>query len=392
MKKYIVVHSGARDLYEVAIALYKNDALGYLVTDDILLRKEYKNLFPKSKIRISLGGFIFRVLCQFTHISKFHGLKDYFLGRTAGRLSRQKKMPLLAYSGYAYYAFSRTTESPKILFQFHPHCVTNKAIFDEELKKYPEISKNLLLEEEYQISPRKIKHFIDEVRLADGYIAASSFTKQSLINIGANPEKITVAPYGVDLSNYPYVQRKIKKDEPLSFVFVGNYTQRKGIHYMLLACKTLQDAGYHFNIKMTGRDKLDLDYLNSFGLKNLSINYKLSHSELIDLLHSSDVFLFPSLCEGFAFVIIEAMSTGLPIISTTRTAGNDIVKNGIEGFTIEPSNVEEIVEKMKYFIQNPSECIRMGNNAAQTAKLLTWDNFETKVIEAVTKTETYFQS
>lgn len=104
-------------------------------------------------------------------------------------------------------------------------------------------------------------------------------------------------------------------------------------------------------------------------------------------MHSSDVFLFPSLCEGFAFVIIEAMSTGLPIISTTRTAGNDIVSNGIEGFTINPSSVEEIIEKMKYFIQNPSECERMGNNASRKAQLLTWENFENKVIEGVKKIE-----
>lgn len=387
MEKYIVVHSGARDLYEVAMALYKNNALGYLVTDDILLRKKYRNLFPKNKIKISLGGIILRILCQFIHSPKLHRLKDYFLGKTAGHLSRKKKMPLLAYSGYAYYAFRETKESPKILFQFHPHCVTNKAIFDAELKKYPEIAKNLLLEEEYQIPPKKVKHFIEEVKMADGYIAASSFTKQSLVNIGANPEKITIAPYGVDLTNYPFAKRVIKKNEPLSFVFVGNYTQRKGIHYMLLACKRLQDEGYIFNLKMTGRSKLDLEYLNSFGLKNLSIYYKLTHSELINLLHSSDVFLFPSLCEGFAFVIIEAMSTGLPIISTTRTAGNDIVNNGIEGFTIKPSSVEEIVEKMKYFIQNPSECERMGNNASQKAKLLTWENFEDKVIEGVKKAE-----
>lgn len=264
MKKYIVVHSGARDLYEVANALYKNNALGYLVTDDIFLRKKYRDLFPHNRIKISLGGIIFRILCQFIHNPKLHRLKDYFLGKTAGRLSRKKKMPLLAYSGYAYYAFCETKESPKILFQFHPHCVTNKAIFDAELIKYPEIAKNLLLEEEYQIPPKKIKHFIEEVKMANGYIAASSFTKQSLVNIGANPDLTTVAPYGVNLSNYPFIKRKVKSKEPLSFVFVGNYTQRKGIHYMLLACKKLQDEGYSFNLKMTGRSKLDLEYLNSF--------------------------------------------------------------------------------------------------------------------------------
>lgn len=96
------------------------------------------------------------------------------------------------------------------------------------------------------------------------------------------------------------------------------------------------------------------------------------------------MYLFsPSLVEGFAFVIIEAMSTGLPIISTTRTAGRDVVENEKEGFTILPSDKDSLKKAMKYFLDNPEECKRMGDNAAKKAKTITWDNFENKVMEAV---------
>ena len=93
----------------------------------------------------------------------------------------------------------------------------------------------------------------------------------------------------------------------------------------------------------------------------------------------------------FAFVIIEAMSTGLPVISTTRTAGRDIVRDGIDGFTINPSSVEELYDKMKFFILNPIQCHIMGNNAADMAKKITWKNFERKIIEATETIEKEYQ-
>ena len=76
------------------------------------------------------------------------------------------------------------------------------------------------------------------------------------------------------------------------------------------------------------------------------------------------------------------MSTGLPVIATTRTAGRDIITDGEEGFVIAPSDVEAIKEKMKYFIENREECPKMGKKASEKAKTITWDNFERIVCEA----------
>lgn len=64
-----------------------------------------------------------------------------------------------------------------------------------------------------------------------------------------------------------------------------------------------------------------------------------------------------------------------------------IVKDGEEGFIIEPSNVDALYEKMKYFILNPETCAEMGIRAANIVKKLTWQNFETKVIDSINKIE-----
>lgn len=380
--KFIVVHSGARDLYELSIALYKNDRLGYLVTDDFFLRKEYRKVIPSKYVKISYIGFAFRVLCQlFKKWRSLHIYKDFFLGRTAGKLSKKKNMPLCSYSEYAYHAYKYSDIHPRVLFQFHPHACSNRKIFFDEMRRHPETASNLMKEKECMISDKKINQSLLEIQQTDVFLVASSFTKHTLIENGMDPCRIFVAPYGVDLSEYPFKAKKMKKK--ITFAFVGNYTQRKGIYYLLTAAKILQDEGYDFNIKMTGRSKLNLEELAEYGVKNLNTFYMLSHKELIDMLHSSDVFVFPSLCEGFAFVIIEAMSTGLPIIATTSTAGKDIVREGVDGYIIAPSNVEALVEKMRYFLDNPSECVRMGYNANQMSKKLTWTNFEEKVMHGI---------
>lgn len=379
--KYIVVHSGARDLYKVAEALYKKGKLQYLVTDDILLRKEYKNLFPGSVVKVPCRAFVFRVLCQiFRNQTIFHTFKGYYLGKCAGRLSRKTGCPLFAYSEYAYYAFKETNVRPKILFQFHPHAVSNLRIFNEEIVRHPETAHNLKMESEYNINEKQLQRLADEVKIADVCVAASSFTKETMVENGAKAENVVVAPYGVNISSYPYVERK--HEGRVKFAFVGSYTYRKGINYLLTAAKELEDEGYDFEIMMTGKMKFDPEELKKYGVKNLRAFTNLSHGELIDFLHEADVFLFPSLCEGFAFVIIEAMSTGLPVIATTRTAGRDIITDGEEGFVIAPSDVEAIKEKMKYFIENREECPKMGKKASEKAKTITWDNFERIVCEA----------
>lgn len=389
--KYIVVHSGSRDQYKLAESLYKHGKLGFLVTDDILFRKEYKNLFPHEYIKISPMGLFFRCILQvFKSWEWLHPIKDHFLGRTAGKLSKKHSMQLMALSEYAYHAYQYSDVRPRVVFQFHPHAYSNKEIFLEEAERHPETASNLRLEKECFVSDKKLKESWDEIKMTDYFIVASSFTKQTLVENGAQEDKIFIAPYGIDTTKYPYKKREVPKT--VNFVFVGSYTERKGIYYLLTAASRLEKEGYKFNLNMTGRAKFNPEMIAKYGLKNIKVHHDLSYGELIDLLHFSDVFVFPSLCEGFAFVIIEAMSTGLPIISTTRTAGRDIVREGIDGFTISPSSVDELYEKMKFFIENPDQCPTMGNNAATMSKSITWENFEKKVIEATEAIENQYKN
>ena len=380
--KYIVVHSGARDGYKLAEVLYKNGKLGFLVTDDIFFRKKYRNLFPYIKVKISYKCLLGELIIRLFHLKNTERIRqagNRYLGIKAGKLSKKYNMPLIALQEYAYHAFKFSDVHPRVVFQYHPQSNANKKIFEEEIKRHPE---SVSFKKEISIyTQKKLKEASDELQAADFFIGASSFTKQTLVENGALSSNVFVAPYGVDISKYPYKVRQVP--EVVTFVFVGSFVERKGIYYLLNAAKRLEDEGFRFNLQLTGRVSADTTIFDAYNLKNLTVHSNLSHDELIHLLHTSDVFVFPSLFEGFAFVIVEAMATGLPVITTPRTVGPDVINNGDEGFIIEPSNVVALYEKMKWFILHPEKCPEMGRRSNKRSKELTWDNFENKIIEAV---------
>jgi glycosyltransferase involved in cell wall biosynthesis len=88
-----------------------------------------------------------------------------------------------------------------------------------------------------------------------------------------------------------------------------------------------------------------------------------------------DVFVLPSYFEGFGLVLLEAMASGLPIITTTATAGPDILTEGTDGWNIEPGDLASLVERMNYCLEHPAEVREMGRQARATAQRFTWSAY-----------------
>lgn len=375
--KYIVVFAGARDEYQVPLAMLKANRLKYLVTDDILLRRNYRKLFPLKTLRVPTYALFLQIIIKLFPKTdrKLRNKKDLYLSRYAGRLSVKEKCPVLSYSGYATTVFPITEVTPKILFQYHPHALSNLKIYEEEVSKHPDLAWGYKQEGEFSMTEEDKNHALDEVYLADYYIGASSFTVDTLIENGADKRKTIVCPYGVNVDNFYYKKREIPEDGVITFSYVGSYTFRKGLYYLLEAAKSLQSEGFKFRIEMTGRQEVNnIKYIEDQHIDNLIIHYNLSSAEMKEMLYRSHVFLFPSLVEGFAFSIVEAMSTGLPVISTPHTIAGDILTKDA-GFVVPISNTEALKEAMKYFIIHPTEIEKMGKAASEISKNLRWEDF-----------------
>ena len=109
------------------------------------------------------------------------------------------------------------------------------------------------------------------------------------------------------------------------------------------------------------------------------------HAEVLALMRSCDVFCLPSLYEGRALVMQEAMSQGLPIVITPNTGGDDLVIEGKTGFLVPIRSPEKIAEKLAWFNQNRHELPAMSEAAVRHAASYTWQKYSEVVIDAIRK-------
>lgn len=387
MKNFILVHSGNRDFYQVALALQEHGYLKYLVTDDFTFRKDAPSRLAPY-VRTSGMAMFITFLIRFLKKGSLNSVKDNYLSKYAYQLAKKNSgNKVLAYSYYSNYVFAHF-KGKKILFQLHPHPVSVRNIFLEEIRIHPESRVSLSQEHELQLPDDEFNRMAGESLQADHIIVASGFTKRTLMENGIEAEKIKIVPYGVN--HTIFVERKEYKrnKDTLKVLFVGSLNQRKGLSYLAEAIKKLQDNSCNIECIVTGRGIVDKELVLKYGLKNVAIRLNVSREELVSIYQDADVFVFPSLCEGFGHVILEAMATGLPVIATKNTAGPDIITDGYDGFIVPVRHVDTLVEKLDHLYHNPAVNCAMGKHAAETAGKYTWENFRKGIITVINEFDT----
>lgn len=108
---------------------------------------------------------------------------------------------------------------------------------------------------------------------------------------------------------------------------------------------------------------------------------KVSNGEVPKYMVASDVFVLPSLSEGFPLVTLEAMASGLPIVATKVGGLPEIVKDGDNGFLIEPKNPEQIAEKVLSLLVDEELREKISRNNQEKAKHYSWENIVERLEE-----------
>ncbi len=401
------MHAGARDSYQLAWALAERDLLDRLYTDlfwpaDRKLLNALARLVPgfhRQALQRSARGVPFgrvklnavRGLLSFlverirripaTLRRRAHRSADAALGRAAGRRAARAGEGLVTYSYYGYDAM-RAYGKPAMLFQLHPHPGTMRRILGEELAAHPDCAESLEQEWELSLPEEDFNHLVAEPQLASRFLAASSFTKASLVEHGIDPDRVTVIPYGVDLERfYPAPGRAAPfPGSRLQLLFVGRINQRKGVKYLLQALKSFSPA----EVELTLCGKV-VDSLSLFRDSGLAINLRpsVSAEDLVRAYQAADLFIFPSVAEGFAQVLLESLACGLPILSTTHTAAPDLITEGKEGFIVEPRRPDLLAERIRWCLAHREELHTMREHARATAEAFTWERFRAQAAAAV---------
>jgi glycosyltransferase involved in cell wall biosynthesis len=405
-RRVVVVHRGARDSYQVAAALAKAGLLERLVTDfyspnDRPWAANLSARLPAAAQRMierrkhpAVPGALVRQL-PFSGLSSFllervkagpfswrrNAIRwtDSTLGHVAGQLARRTNSLLLSYSYYGYHAF-QSYGQPGVLFQLHPHPSSVRRILEQELADHPDCAASLRKEWELALPAEDFDRLVAESRMAKNFLVASSFTRQTLIENGAVPEAIRVVPYGVDLERFSPPDHRAAISGPLRLLFVGTINQRKGIKYLLEALRLLGRAPVE--LMVCGRVVDDLSLFEPFR-QQVTVRPSVSFAELVDAYRRADLFVFPSVAEGFAQVLLEALASGLPILSTTHTAAPDLIEEGREGFVVEPRHPDRVAARIEWALGHRRELRDMKFAARQRAEQFTWRRFRAGVVAAV---------
>lgn len=240
---------------------------------------------------------------------------------------------------------------------------------------------NKLLKEEYQrfnknfsISKKTINNELKNYADADYISIPSKFSYKSFISHNISKTKLIVNPYGSDISKF--FKKSVKRDKKFTIMTCGKASIQKGFHYLLDSYKYINKDFIHVHVGSV--EDIFINKIKS--IKNLKIYDSVNHEKLVNFYNMSDVFILPSIQDGFGMVILEAMSCGIPIIATENTGITSISSFSDFGFAIKIKDPKEIAEKINYLISNPlkrhemSECCQK----AILKKGYKWEDYGTR--------------
>ena len=247
-----------------------------------------------------------------------------------------------------------------ILEGANSHPVTCTKILNYEFENFNK--------KEYMSNLQDVKRSSEIYKNFDYIMCPSDFVYNSFLENGFEKEKLIKMPYGVNTQKFV---PGIKKGKKFRLAFVGSLQLRKGIQYLLKAWSELKLK--NAQLLVVGRVWPDAVEVVEKYKKNPTIKFLGFDRNPLETLQQSDVFVSPSLEEGSALTVYEAMACGLPIIATKNTGC--VAANKKDGFIIPIRDVKSLKEKIKYFYDNPNEIKRMGKNARKRVEQFSWDNY-----------------
>jgi len=255
---------------------------------------------------------------------------------------------------------------------------TGRKIMQEEADRIPRWAHTLT--RGISDSERKLQRKTEELALADFVVVPSKFVYDSL-PVGAHDKKIIISPFGSPPSLPPLSASKLGENTTtLRVLFVGSLTQRKGLYDLFEAVRLLNSDKIELIVMGSAVD--DLSFYKA-ECKNFTYVPPGSHEEVLQLMSTCHIFCLPSIVEGRALVIQEAMSQGLPIIITPNTGAEDLVIENETGFLVPIRSPEIIADKLEWCLANRNVLSHMSRQAYYHAATYTWENYVAKIIFAI---------
>lgn len=179
------------------------------------------------------------------------------------------------------------------------------------------------------------------------------------------PDRIHIIPNGVSAP----VEEPSNPLQQNTVLFLGRIERLKGVQDLLTAAQQLADIPVRFVLAGPPTDSVAVAaVLTAAAQQNTNVDYlgAVSRREARRLMSEASVFVLPSYAESFGMTLVEAMSVGVPCIACDVGAVDEVVSHGINGFLLDPGDVDSLTSHLRRLVSDPQLRARMGDAARET--------------------------
>lgn len=228
------------------------------------------------------------------------------------------------------------------------------------------------------------KLVLNDCKNADVIQVNSEYVKTSFVENGFDPGNIKVIQLGVR-SDFHKLKIEYAINGPIRILFTGGFGQRKGSLLIIESIKKLLEQGINFQLDIVGSIISDFALPTWFtNQPQVKLHGYIPQNELKSYFKNADIYIFPSYSEGAAQSLKEAMTAGLPVISTKQSGGPII--HGKNGWLIPDDSAIDLTEAIQILAKDRKLRERLGKNGSNTiSKEHTWEKYGEEVAKLYQK-------
>ena len=228
-----------------------------------------------------------------------------------------------------------------------------------------------------------LKPLINKIWSESSAVVANSEGLKELALESSPSQDISVINNGINISDFKpdtnFINNNItnnhtyKKSKKLKIVCISRLIERKGINFLLEAIKKLKNKNIKLILVGKGKQENKLQKL----AKDLEITDRVEfkgyvdHDDISDIYQESDLFVLPSFNEGMSNALLEAMASGLPVISTDTGGTSELIDGN--GILIQKGNSDEIAQAISTVMNDPETFKQMGLKSREIAETMSWE-------------------
>ena len=286
---------------------------------------------------------------------------------------------IVLYDTHAYHALVRSKQAPliRVLDMATIHWRTRDSLLRAEAKRWPAYKDRIFLPSQ---DPDRFAQLIAEPCLADYVLVGSEWAKATCVDNGCDPDRVYVIHYGVDTQLFHPPAERPADIHPFRILYVGSSTPVKGFHYLVSLLENIRDLAVEVWCcgMEKGNTELFREIVANDRIKALGFQ---PQTEVARLMRQTDMLCHPSVLDSFSFACLEAMASGLPILTTPRSGIAELVCHKKNGFVVPYGDVGAMERIVRMLHAEPELRREIGESARETAEKHTWQAYERKVAQ-----------